>query len=110
MVEANWSGTPPCLCWGQWTLKINGIDVTDKIPKKLRGSSMNTYGIYQKWSLDKSFIEHCETYEDGLNLQEWIQHNKYWLDTITDDYNIQKEIFLAIQKKDFRMESCGGCI
>lgn len=33
MVEAKWSGLYPCLCSGEWTLKVNGKDVSDKIPK-----------------------------------------------------------------------------
>lgn len=32
-VEANWSGSYSCLCSGEWTLFIDGKDVSDKIPK-----------------------------------------------------------------------------
>ena len=31
MVEAYWSGKYPCLCFGEWRLKVNNKDVTDKI-------------------------------------------------------------------------------
>ena len=83
MVEAKWSGAWPCLCHGQWTLKVNGKDVTDKIPDDLRESEMNTYGVYQSWHFDENYMEEFEDYEDGLDCEEWIEANKEWLDTIT---------------------------
>ena len=46
MVEAYWSGKYPCLCLGEWRLKVNNKDVTDKIPVSLRRGEMNTYGTY----------------------------------------------------------------
>ena len=36
MVVANYTGTYPNLCVGEWTLKVNGKDVSDKIPEELR--------------------------------------------------------------------------
>lgn len=47
MVEAHWNGSYPCLCFGEWMLKVNGKDTLNKIPDELRKDSMNTYGIYQ---------------------------------------------------------------
>ena len=82
MVEAHWNGEWPCLCYGKWTLKVNGDDVPDKIPKNLRKSEMNTYGTYQRWYFDKNYMEEFEDYEDGLDCEEWIEPNKEWLDTI----------------------------
>ena len=34
-VEAKWSGSYPNLCSGEWTLFIDGKDMSDKIPKDL---------------------------------------------------------------------------
>lgn len=110
MVEANWSGSYPCLCFGKWTLKVNGENVSNKIPKDLRNESMNTYGTYEQWHFDDNYSEVFEGYEDGLEMYEWIEENAYWLDQITNDYNTQEEIFKAIQQEDFRSGSCGGCI
>lgn len=110
MVEVNWSGSYPCLCCGEWTLKINGENVSNKIPDELRTGSMNTYGSYEEWYFDDNYLEVFGSYEDGLEMNEWIEENAYWLDQITSDYNTQEEIFKAIQKKDFRLGSCGGCI
>lgn len=109
MVEAKWSGSYPCLCHGEWTLIVNGKNVSGLIPKELRKSEMNTYGIYEEWHFE-NWKEVFEDYVDGLKCDEWIAENKYWLDSITDDLEIQKEIFHAINEKDWRSGSCGGCI
>lgn len=109
MVEARWSGSYPCLCNGEWTLIVNGKNVSGLIPKELRHGEMNTYGTYQSWHFEK-WMEVFEDYEDGLDYDEWIEENKYWLDTITEDYDAQMEIFYAINKQDWRAGSCGGCI
>lgn len=118
MVVANYTGTYPNLCVGEWTLKVNGKDVSDKIPEELRSfrgasihyeclNGMNTYGTYR----DCGQCEEDTTYyEDGLECNEWIEENAYWLDTITTDYNIQVEIYQAINEHDWRKGSCGGCI
>ena len=109
MVEASWSGSYPCLCSGEWTLKIDGKDVSDKIPEYLRSSSMNTFGTYQSWHF-KNWSEVFENYRDGLEMKDWIEENKKWLDAITTNEDTQKLIFCAIQEQDFRIGSCGGCI
>ena len=109
MIEANWSGSYPCLCFGEWTLKVDGKDVSEKIPNDLRESSMNTYGTYQSWHFEDWDVV-FEDYEDGLDCEEWIEENDEWLSEITTDYSIKEQIFIAIQSKDFRHGSCGGCI
>ena len=109
MVEAKWSGSYPCLCYGKWTLKVNGKDVSSMIPKELRESSMNTYGTYQTWHFE-DWLEVFEDYEDGLDCDDWIMENKSWLDTITTELDTQREIYCAISAQDFRSGSCGGSI
>lgn len=109
MIEANWSGSYPCLCFGEWTLKVDGKDVSKKIPEDLRKSSMNTYGTYRSWHFE-DWMEIFEYYVDGLDCGEWIEENDKWLSEITTDYSIKEQIFIAIQSKDFRHGSCGGCI
>lgn len=109
MVKAKWSGSYPCLCSGKWSLEVNGVDVSNYIPDELRKSPMNTYGVYQSWHFE-NWTEVFEDYEDGLMGEEWIEQNKHWLDIITDDYNVQTEIFFAIAKEDWRYGECGGCI
>ena len=68
---------------------------------------MNTFGKFNKWNNDYS--EKWETYKDGMKERIWIRENN-WLNDISTDPNIQKAIFKAIQKCDWRYESCGGCI
>lgn len=109
MVEAKWSGSYPCLCFGKWTLIVNGEDVSDKIPEELRDSSMNTYGTYQSWHFE-NWMEVFEDYISGLDCEDWIEENKEWLNNITTDLEVQKEIYYAINSQDFRSGSCGGCI
>lgn len=109
MVEAKWSGKYPLLCRGQWSLKVDGKDVTDKIPVKLRQGSMNTRRNYSSWHIENSEVI-FEDYIDGLEARDWINENSYWLNQIAKDYDTQKEIFEAIRQQDFRSGSCGGCI
>lgn len=108
-VEAKWTGSYPCLCHGEWELYVNGKDVSDKIPEDLREDSMNTYGEYQSWHFE-DWEEIFDSYYDGLKQDEWIESNKYWLDEITTDIDVQRQIFKAINEEDFRTNSCGGCI
>lgn len=110
MIEASWSGSYPCLCSGKWTLMVNGEDVSNKIPEELRKSSMNTYGTYQNWYFDNNWSEVFEDYVDGLKCDDWIVENKEWLNNISTDISMQREIFAAINEQDFRSGSCGGCI
>jgi hypothetical protein len=110
MVKAKWSGSYPCLCCGEWTLEVNGVDVSKYIPAELKDGEMNTYKTYERWYFGDDWDVITEDYQDGLMCNEWIEENKYWLDVITDDINIQREIFYAINEEDFRHGSCGGCI
>lgn len=109
MVKANWSGSYPCLCSGKWSLEVNGVDVTCYIPKEIINEPMDTLGEYESWHFE-DWTEVFEDYVDGLNCNEWIEKNKYWLDIITDDVDVQTEIFNAINAEDWRYGSCGGCI
>lgn len=64
-VEAKWSGKWPCLCHGKWTLIVDGIDVSDKIPEELRDSPMGTYGFYDTWYFDR-ILTCTVVLKDGL--------------------------------------------
>lgn len=109
-VRAEWSGSFPCLCSGKWTLYVDDVDVSDKIPEELRTWEMGTYGDYYTWHFGDDYGEVWETYEDGLEQDEWINENKKWLDTISTDYVTQVQIYKAINEEDWRHNSCGGCI
>lgn len=109
-VEAKWSGSCPCLCNGEWTLFIDGKDVSDKIPKDYRNEPMNTNGVYSSWRFGNDWEVEWHNYEDGLKCEDWIKENKEWLDRITTDKCEQEDIYYAFQLNDWRYESCGGCI
>ena len=109
-VSAHWSGGYPTLCFGEWTLEIDGKNVSDKIPIDLINSPMNTAGTYSRWHFNKNWMEETDYYDDGLEVDDWIDANNDWLNNITKDYALKERIFYAIQEQDFRPGSCGGCI
>ena len=110
MIVAEWTGNPPCLCSGQWKLYMDGEDISFKIPEYLKRSEMNTYGSYDTWKFKENWSVEWSTYRDGMKQDEWIKENKEWLDTISTDYSIQRQIYDAISEEDWRHNSCGGCI
>lgn len=108
-VEAKWTGKYPCLCYGEWILKVNNIDVSHLIPNELRTSSMDTLGTYSSWHFE-NWEEVFDSYEDGLDCEDWINENKEWLNKISTNLSVQENIYYAIRSEDFRSGSCGGCI
>jgi len=110
MVNAIWTGKYPTYCRGEWILEIDGKNVSDRIPDEYRyDCPMGTFGKYEKWYLS-DYQEKWETYKDGMKERIWIRENSDWLNNITADPEVQKEIFKAIQKQDWRYGCCGGCI
>lgn len=109
-VEAKWTGKYPNLCSGEWILKVNNKDVSLLIPKELKNSSMNTYGTYRTWHFTDDWDVEFNSYEDGLDCENWIEENKYWLNKISTNLSVQKNIYYEISTEDFRCGSCGGCI
>ena len=109
-VIVNWSGEYPCLCSGEWSLIIDGVNFSHLIPENLRNEEMRTLNTYSHWKFNDDFLEEWEYYPDGLPCYEWIEANKYWLDQITEDTEILIAIYEAINEKDWRHGQCGGCI
>lgn len=113
-IIATWSGSYPSLCCGRWSISVDGVILP--IPDNKIKETMNTFGVYTSWHFDVHWSEIFEDYEDGLGKSQWIAENKSWIDEglakinkhfSYDDYCI---LYDAIQKQDFRMGSCGGCI
>jgi hypothetical protein len=109
-VEAKWSGKWPCLCHGKWTLIVDGVDVSDKIPEELRDSPMNTYGEYRNFRFTEDWEVEWYSYCSGLEVEGWIEENLNWLKTITTDKSTMQQIYYEINSKDFQYGCCGGCI
>lgn len=108
IVECEKPPSNHCDC--HWSIIADGRDVTYKIPESLRNSSMETKNTYSALSMDYD-EESYEYYEDGFDEKEWIERNKYWLNTITTDEDTQKYLFREIQKNEFTgCAECGGCI
>ena len=107
MYTAIWTGKYPCLCYGEWKLYRDGVQL--KLPEKIRKKHMNTLNVYNDWHFNADYDVHWETYMDGLDYEDWICANKDWLQYISEPC-YYKEIYEAFQKQDWREHSCGGCI
>lgn len=77
-VEVRWTGSYPCLCCGTWILKVNGKNVSEKIPDELRHEPMGTYGTYSYWHF-AGWEEKFKEYQDGMKCERWVEANKSWL-------------------------------
>ena len=110
MFEAKWTGEYPTLCFGEWRLYKNGVDISQKIPEDLRCESMGTYGEYSSWSFDDNYLELFDTYTDGLDVADWIAENDCWVDSICESDKEKEQLYYAFQVSDWRSGSCGGCI
>ncbi len=71
---------------------------------------MGTYAIY-------SFIfPDDDMYAEGLPEDEWIVANRDWLTSLFSSHDIPADdthlhlFYQAVNKKDWRCGSCGGCI
>lgn len=115
MLEVEWTGAWPCLCYGEWKIKYDDKELD--IPEDLKCDPMYTYGCYA----DTHFIngyEDVETdmYFDGLEEDEWIKVNKGWIKKMFKEAGIEytkdlfSELYHKINEQDFRPGSCGGCL
>ena len=110
MFEAKWTGEYPSHCIGTWILYKNGKDISDMIPDNLRTSHMNTKGIYVETGLaGPEYEEYYNEYTDGLDCDEWIQENQYWINNICDSHDECVELYDEFNSEDWRPGQCGGC-
>lgn len=105
---ASWSGSYPCLCFGEWTLYHNGKKIDVEIP--FQNEPANTYNEYAQWHFGEDYIENEKYYEDGLDEEEWIKENIEYLKQVTDDNKQYEYIYDAFQENDWRYGSCMGCV
>ena len=110
-IKIEWTGGWPSLCIGEWVIEIDGVNCSDKIPEKLRVSDMGTEGTYKSWCFaDDELDVEWSFYADGLDENDWIDANKYWLKELPIDESEYPLVFKLINEQDFRSGSCGGCI
>lgn len=120
--KAEWTGSYPSLCIGEWklyrrhneylddgTIDIWYDDISNLIPEELRYEPMDTLGVYSSWYFDSDCIEQFEDYTDGMNFKEWCKDNESWIHLICKS-EYYKDLYEAFQQEDWRYESCGGCI
>lgn len=109
-IEAVWSGSYPALCYGEWSLTIDGKDFTRVIPKKRRSEPMGTFKTYSHWQFGEDWDEEWEDYEDGMGLDEWVQSNMSWIQKLPIENSDYESLYEAFRAQDFRHGECGGCI
>lgn len=109
-----WTGEYPCLCSGEWIITFNNVKLN--IPKDKKREPMNTLKEYSQWYFDEDCSECYYYIEEGLNFNDWIIVNRYWVEEMFKDKNIEvneqllKDLYFKIRLKDWKRNSCGGCI
>ena len=106
-ITAEWTGKWPCLCFGEWIIKINGREI--ELPEEKRTSPMHTFGTYASWSFNAGWSEEWSNYEDGLTFEPWLEDNA-WVGDLDLTPDEQRQLYDAINACDWRHGSCGGCI
>jgi len=109
-IKIEWTGSWPSLCLGEWVIEIDGVNCSDKIPEDLRTSDMGTEGRYDSWCFRNGYDVKWRSRWEGLDSEDWIDANKYWLKELPIDKSEYPQVFELINKQDFRSGSCGGCI
>ena len=104
---AEWTGSFPNLCKGEWHLYRDGVEVETQIP--FQWDDAGTEGTYFEWSFGPGCEEQWDPYEDGMAEGVWCETYSEWLSTFAerDEWGA---VFRAFQKSDWRSNSCGGCI
>lgn len=110
-IKADWTGSYPNLCSGQWLITINGVQLAG-----VNDDHMNTAGIYSTWHFEQ-WDDVWSKYVDGLTFDDWKDNLPNNLEMAIrlagfnpKDDELIKQLFDAISDKDWRHNSCGGCI
>ncbi len=113
MFDIEWTGSYPCLCFGEWVIKYK--EKILELPEDIEKRNMGTYGEYTSWHFE-DWLEVFESYTDGLCEGAWIETNIEWIEPLFNRHSIPltddvlHEFYTKIQENDFRSGSCGGCI
>lgn len=105
MWRTKWTGAYPNLCSGMWHLYHEDVEVDNPFYDQ----PANTRNVYFNWYFDSNWEEIWEEYEDGLDMDEWIDDFQDWLSSIAPEEEWE-EIYLAFKANDWRINSCGGCV
>lgn len=110
-IKVNWTGSYPNLCAGEWIIVIDGKQLAG-----LNNDHMNTKGTYSSWHFE-NWDDVWTDYTDGLPFHEWkvdLPNNLGMAIRLAGfnpkDDQLIEQLFDAISSKDWRHNSCGGCI
>ena len=112
-IYVKWTGEWPRKCKGRWEFEVDGEDCRYLLPfANDDGFDLpaDTEGTYERWEMDSEGEKEWYHYEDGLDIDEWIDQNREWLETITLNEEAWDDIFFAFQGEDWRFQECGGCV
>lgn len=105
---AKWSATGNNLCLGQWEIHYLGRPVV--LDAERRDKDMGTYGIFSYIYPDD------EEFAEGLAEDDWILENAEWLADLFAAHDIpideahMRWFYQAVNPRDWRCGSCGGCL
>ncbi len=105
---ARWTQTGNNLCLGEWEIHYLGRPIS--LGAARRDEDMGTYGIFSYIFPDD------EEFAEGLPEDEWILENAEWLGELfaAHDIPIDEEhlrwFYRAVNPRDWRCGSCGGCL
>lgn len=114
-ISVDWTGSYPSLCFGEWKIFIDGIQLTG-----IEKEDFQTDGSYATWGFTGDWDVDWDSYEDGLNEYEWTEKllsediNGLKASLIRHGFELSEslisKLYWAIADHDWRSSSCGGCI
>ena len=105
---ARWSATGNNLCLGQWEIRYH--ERLLDLDAARRDKDMGTFGVFSYIFPDD------EDLAEGLREDEWILENVEWLSELFIAHDIPVDeahmrwFYQAVNLRDWRCGSCGGCI
>lgn len=112
-VRVEWTGDWPRKCKGRWIFEVDGKDYRYLLPfANDDGFDLpaDTAGTYECWDMDPEGEREWYHFENGLDIDDWIDQNRDWLLVITPHEEVWDDIFYAFQAVDWRFKECGGCV
>ena len=112
-VRVEWTGEWPRKCKGRWIFEVDGKDYRYLLPfANDDGVDLpaDTFGEHELWDIDANGDREWFKYENGLDIDCWIDQNREWLTIITPHEDDWDYMFNAFQENDWRFKECAGCL
>jgi len=107
-ITVEWTGSFPNLCAGSWLITIGGVLID--LPEDVKNAPMGIHNTYPTWGFTENWDEEWTDYEDGDTYKEWLTRHSNWLKPLKLTNEELEILFVELQIKDWRHNSCGGCI